>query len=60
MRTWSAFSGDAVTPADPNVPGTVLYRACDFGDGVTELAVTAVGQASWRSSPVRGRPSRPA
>ncbi|MEU3424155.1 glycoside hydrolase family 3 C-terminal domain-containing protein [Streptomyces gardneri] len=35
--------GDAVTPADPNVPGTLLYRACDFGDGVTELAVTAAG-----------------
>ncbi|MFE2557063.1 hypothetical protein ACFXGT_13725 [Streptomyces sp. NPDC059352] len=23
--------------------GTLLYRACDFGDGVTELAVTAAG-----------------
>ncbi|MEU7510552.1 glycoside hydrolase family 3 C-terminal domain-containing protein [Streptomyces sp. NPDC042898] len=39
----SRVSGDAVTPADPNVPGTLLYRACDFGDGVTELAVTAAG-----------------
>ncbi|RSS59245.1 glycoside hydrolase family 3 C-terminal domain-containing protein [Streptomyces sp. WAC01280] len=41
----SRISGDAVTPADPHVPGTLLYRACDFGDGdgVTELAVTAAG-----------------
>lgn len=39
----SRVSGDAVTPADPDVPGTLLYRACDFGDGVTELAVTAAG-----------------
>ncbi|MFI8418816.1 glycoside hydrolase family 3 C-terminal domain-containing protein [Streptomyces sp. NPDC085479] len=37
-------SGDAVTPADPEVPGTLLYRACDFGDGVTEVAVTAAGE----------------
>ncbi|MFI6422580.1 glycoside hydrolase family 3 C-terminal domain-containing protein [Streptomyces sp. NPDC050842] len=39
----SRVSGDAVTPADPDVPGTLLYRSCDFGDGVTELAVTAAG-----------------
>ncbi|MFB7609685.1 glycoside hydrolase family 3 C-terminal domain-containing protein [Streptomyces gardneri] len=39
----SRVSGDAVTPADPDVPGTLLYRACDFGEGVTELAVTAAG-----------------
>lgn len=37
-------SGDAVTPADPGAPGTLLYRACDFGDGVTEVAVTAAGE----------------
>ncbi|MEU9852518.1 glycoside hydrolase family 3 C-terminal domain-containing protein [Streptomyces sp. NPDC047974] len=37
-------SGDAVTPAGPGVPGTLLYRACDFGDGVTEVAVTAAGE----------------
>ncbi|MFD3531194.1 glycoside hydrolase family 3 C-terminal domain-containing protein [Streptomyces sp. NPDC058664] len=36
-------SGDAVAPAAPDVPGTLLYRACDFGDGVTEVAVTASG-----------------
>lgn len=36
-------SGDAVTPADPGVPGVLLYRACDFGDGVAEIAVTASG-----------------
>ncbi|MCX5230124.1 glycoside hydrolase family 3 C-terminal domain-containing protein [Streptomyces sp. NBC_00233] len=36
-------SGDAVTPAVPDVPGTLLFRACDFGDGVTEAAVTASG-----------------
>ncbi|MER8037890.1 glycoside hydrolase family 3 C-terminal domain-containing protein [Streptomyces hydrogenans] len=39
----SRVSGDAVTPADPAAPGTLLFRACDFGDGVTELAVTASG-----------------
>ncbi|MDV5149652.1 glycoside hydrolase family 3 C-terminal domain-containing protein [Streptomyces sp. SBC-4] len=39
----SRVSGDAVTPADPDVPGTLLYRACDFGASVTELAVTAAG-----------------
>lgn len=39
----SRVSGDAVTPSDPDVPGMLLYRACDFGDGVTELAVTAAG-----------------
>ncbi|MFB7591692.1 glycoside hydrolase family 3 C-terminal domain-containing protein [Streptomyces sp. NPDC056169] len=39
----SRVSGDAVTPADPDVPGTLLFRACDFGDGVTELTVTAAG-----------------
>ncbi|MFF9342395.1 MULTISPECIES: glycoside hydrolase family 3 C-terminal domain-containing protein [unclassified Streptomyces] len=39
----SRVSGDAVTPADPAAPGTLLFRACDFGDGVTELAVTAAG-----------------
>ncbi|MEV6200078.1 glycoside hydrolase family 3 C-terminal domain-containing protein [Streptomyces sp. NPDC051771] len=37
-------SGDAVTPADAGAPGTLLYRACDFGDGVTEVAVTAAGE----------------
>ncbi|MFF1506832.1 glycoside hydrolase family 3 C-terminal domain-containing protein [Streptomyces sp. NPDC058326] len=37
----SQVSGDAVAPAAPGVPGTLLYRACDFGDGVTEVAVTA-------------------
>ncbi|MER5738095.1 glycoside hydrolase family 3 C-terminal domain-containing protein [Streptomyces sp. NPDC002262] len=39
----SRISGDAVAPADPAAPGTLLFRACDFGDGVTELAVTAAG-----------------
>ncbi|MFG3192791.1 beta-glucosidase [Streptomyces omiyaensis] len=39
----SRAAGDAVAPADPEAPGTLLYRACDFGDGVTELAVTAAG-----------------
>ncbi|QES09649.1 hypothetical protein DEJ44_31135 [Streptomyces venezuelae] len=34
-------SGDAVAPADPGVPGVLLYRACAFCDGVTEIAVTA-------------------
>ncbi|MFH8255407.1 glycoside hydrolase family 3 C-terminal domain-containing protein [Streptomyces roseolus] len=37
-------SGDAVAPADPGLPGTLFYRACDFGDGVTEVAVTAAGE----------------
>uniref|UniRef100_UPI00404016E0 hypothetical protein n=1 Tax=Streptomyces sp. SJL17-4 TaxID=2967224 RepID=UPI00404016E0 len=39
----SRVFGDAVTPAGPDVPDTLLYRACDFGDRVTELAVTAAG-----------------
>ncbi|MFD4375850.1 glycoside hydrolase family 3 C-terminal domain-containing protein [Streptomyces sp. NPDC058486] len=39
----SRVSGDAVTPTGPELPGTLLFRACDFGDGVTELAVTAAG-----------------
>ncbi|MFE5795186.1 glycoside hydrolase family 3 C-terminal domain-containing protein [Streptomyces sp. NPDC056503] len=37
-------SGDAVTTAEAGSPGTLLFRACDFGDGVTELAVTAAGE----------------
>ncbi|WP_457540489.1 glycoside hydrolase family 3 C-terminal domain-containing protein [Streptomyces filamentosus] len=39
----SKTSGDALAPADPATPGTLLYRSCDFGDGITELAVTAAG-----------------
>ncbi|MFF9143292.1 glycoside hydrolase family 3 C-terminal domain-containing protein [Streptomyces sp. NPDC014861] len=44
----SREAGDVVTPADPDLPGTLLYRACDFGDGVTELAVTAAGAGEVR------------
>ena len=36
--------GDAVTPADPSAPGRLVYRACDFADGTTEVAVTVAGE----------------
>jgi beta-glucosidase len=35
-------SGDAVTAAD-GVTGELLYRACDFGDGVTEVSAEVSG-----------------
>jgi beta-glucosidase len=35
-------SGDAVTAADGGT-GELLYRACDFGDGVTEVSVEVSG-----------------
>ncbi|MEU9560200.1 glycoside hydrolase family 3 C-terminal domain-containing protein [Streptomyces fumanus] len=36
-------SGDAVTPA-PGKTGELLYRACDFGPGVTSVTVTVAGE----------------
>ncbi|MEU1555781.1 glycoside hydrolase family 3 C-terminal domain-containing protein [Streptomyces scabiei] len=38
-------SGDAVTPAGDG-PGELLYRACDFGAGVTEVTVEVAGAGS--------------
>ncbi|MGW2637872.1 glycoside hydrolase family 3 C-terminal domain-containing protein [Streptomyces sp. NPDC001348] len=35
-------SGDAVTPAD-GTTGELVYRDCDFGDGVTEVTVEVAG-----------------
>lgn len=35
-------SGDAVTPADGGT-GELVYRDCDFGDGVTEVTVQVAG-----------------
>lgn len=36
-------AGDAVTPADGGT-GELLYRDCDFGEGVTEVTVEAAGE----------------
>ncbi|WP_030602292.1 glycoside hydrolase family 3 C-terminal domain-containing protein [Streptomyces fulvoviolaceus] len=36
-------SGDAVTAADGRA-GELVYRDCDFGDGVTEVAVSVAGE----------------
>jgi beta-glucosidase len=37
------LSGDAVTPARGKT-GELLYRACDFGPGVTSVTVTVAGE----------------
>lgn len=39
-------SGDAVTAAAPGETGELLYRACDFGGGVTEVTVTVAGEGT--------------
>ncbi|MGC9536653.1 glycoside hydrolase family 3 C-terminal domain-containing protein [Streptomyces sp. UG1] len=36
-------SGDAVTPAQGG-PGELVYRDCDFGDGISEVSVTVAGE----------------
>ncbi|MCX4883907.1 glycoside hydrolase family 3 C-terminal domain-containing protein [Streptomyces sp. NBC_00847] len=36
-------SGDAVTPL-PDRSAELIYRDCDFGDGVTEVTVTVAGE----------------
>ncbi|MFF4400563.1 glycoside hydrolase family 3 C-terminal domain-containing protein [Streptomyces sp. NPDC001480] len=36
-------SGDAVTPADSGT-GELVYRDCDFGEGVTEVTVRVAGE----------------
>ncbi|MGW7255804.1 glycoside hydrolase family 3 C-terminal domain-containing protein [Streptomyces sp. NPDC054834] len=36
-------SGDAVTPADGGT-GELIYRDCDFGEGVTEVTVQVAGE----------------
>ncbi|WAZ24462.1 glycoside hydrolase family 3 C-terminal domain-containing protein [Streptomyces cinnabarinus] len=38
-------AGDAVTPVGDRA-GELLYRACDFGTGVTEVTVTVAGEGS--------------
>ncbi|PWI15127.1 sugar hydrolase [Streptomyces sp. Act143] len=38
-------AGDAVTPA-PDRTAELLYRACDFGPGVTEVTVTVAGEGT--------------
>ncbi|MFI0964546.1 glycoside hydrolase family 3 C-terminal domain-containing protein [Streptomyces sp. NPDC021080] len=38
-------AGDAVTPADGGT-GELLYRACDFGEGVTGVAVEVAGEGT--------------
>ncbi|WP_405882829.1 glycoside hydrolase family 3 C-terminal domain-containing protein [Streptomyces sp. NBC_01136] len=37
-------SGDAVTPTAAAGTGELVYRACDFGNGVTEISVEAAGE----------------
>ncbi|MFE0650898.1 glycoside hydrolase family 3 C-terminal domain-containing protein [Streptomyces sp. NPDC059534] len=51
-------SGDAVTPSSPDGPGTLLYRSCDFADGVTEVAVTVAGEGLVELSLTAGQPVR--
>ncbi|QOV35219.1 glycoside hydrolase family 3 C-terminal domain-containing protein [Streptomyces ferrugineus] len=36
-------SGDAVTPAQ-GTSGELVYRDCDFGDGISEVSVTVAGE----------------
>ncbi|MFD5159117.1 glycoside hydrolase family 3 C-terminal domain-containing protein [Streptomyces hawaiiensis] len=38
-------SGDAVTPAGP-ATGELVYRACDFGHGVSEVTVEVAGEGT--------------
>ncbi|MBZ3904126.1 glycoside hydrolase family 3 C-terminal domain-containing protein [Streptomyces griseiscabiei] len=46
-------SGDAVTPADGG-SGELLFRACDFGAGITEVTVEVSGGGSVEFSLVGG------
>lgn len=46
-------SGDAVTAAEGG-SGELLYRDCDFGDGVTEVTVTVAGEGTVEVSPAGG------
>lgn len=46
-------SGDAVTPTD-GASGELLFHACDFGAGVTEVTVAAAGTGSVEFSLVGG------
>ncbi|WP_312870780.1 glycoside hydrolase family 3 C-terminal domain-containing protein [Streptomyces himalayensis] len=41
----SKTSGDAVTQADGGM-GELVFRRCDFGDGVTEVSVEAAGEGT--------------
>ncbi|MCL7426640.1 glycoside hydrolase family 3 C-terminal domain-containing protein [Streptomyces sp. YS415] len=47
-------TGDAVTPAGDRA-GELLYRACDFGPGVTGVTVTVAGRGTVEVS-LDGRP----
>ncbi|MFI6120689.1 glycoside hydrolase family 3 C-terminal domain-containing protein [Streptomyces sp. NPDC051064] len=38
--------GDAVTPASADAEGQLVYRACDFGDGVDGLRFLAAGEGT--------------
>ncbi|MFD7713093.1 glycoside hydrolase family 3 C-terminal domain-containing protein [Streptomyces sp. NPDC059786] len=49
-------SGDAVTPVSGGT-GELLYRACDFGDGVTEVTVEASGEGVVDLSLADGGPA---
>jgi beta-glucosidase len=46
----TTVSGDAVTPVDPAGVGELVYRRCEFGDGVTEVAVEVAGAGRVRLS----------
>ncbi|AJP04074.1 sugar hydrolase [Streptomyces cyaneogriseus subsp. noncyanogenus] len=43
-------SGDAVTPAADGGTGELLYRACDFGTGVTRMTVEVAGEGTVEAS----------
>uniref|UniRef100_A0AAU1M0I7 Glycoside hydrolase family 3 C-terminal domain-containing protein n=1 Tax=Streptomyces sp. NBC_00148 TaxID=2903626 RepID=A0AAU1M0I7_9ACTN len=38
--------GDAVAPASPDSEGQLVYRACDFGEGVAGLRLLASGEGT--------------
>ncbi|MEV4944902.1 glycoside hydrolase family 3 C-terminal domain-containing protein [Streptomyces sp. NPDC053755] len=47
-------AGDAVTPDGPYGEGELLFWGCDFGDGVTDVAVEAAGEGSVELSLLGG------
>lgn len=49
-------AGDAVTPAEPDAGGELLYRSCDFVDGVTEAAVAVAGEDAVEPALADGTP----
>uniref|UniRef100_A0AAU3GM47 Glycoside hydrolase family 3 C-terminal domain-containing protein n=1 Tax=Streptomyces sp. NBC_01401 TaxID=2903854 RepID=A0AAU3GM47_9ACTN len=38
--------GDAVTPVSPGIPGQLIYRACDFGEGAGHLELLLSGEGA--------------